>query len=62
LNPDLTTHSQVALVIKNPPVNAGDARNMGQSLGQEDPLKEGLATHFHILAQRIPWTEKHGGL
>ena len=52
----------MALVIKNPPVNAGDARNMGQSLGQEDPLKEGLATHFHILAQRIPWTEKHGGL
>ena len=29
-----------------------------QSLGQEDPLEEGLATHSSILAQRIPWTEE----
>ena len=28
-----------------------------QSLGQEDPLKEGMATHFSILPWRIPWTE-----
>ena len=62
LSPDLTTHFQAALVIKSPPANAGDASNMGQSLGQEDPLKEDLATHSHILAWRIPWTEKHGGL
>ena len=33
-----------------------------QSLGQEDPLKEGMATHFSILAQRIQWTEEPGGL
>ena len=26
------------------------------SLGQEDPLKEGMATHSSILARRIPWT------
>ena len=32
-----------------------------QSLGQEDPLKEGMATHSTILAWRIPWTEKPGG-
>jgi len=32
------------------------------SLGQEDPLKEGIATHSSILAWRIPWTEKAGGL
>ena len=32
------------------------------SLGQEDPLGEGLATHFSILAWRIPWTEEPGGL
>ena len=28
------------------------------SLGQEDPLKEGVATHSSILARRIPWTEE----
>ena len=33
-----------------------------QSLGQEDPLKEGMATHFSILAQRIQWTEEPGRL
>ena len=33
-----------------------------QSLGQEDPLEKGLATHSSILARRIPWTEEPGGL
>ena len=34
-----------------------------QSLGWEDPLKKGMATHFSILAWRIPWNfEKPGGL
>ena len=33
-----------------------------RSLGQEDPLEEGMATHSSILAWRIPWTDKHGGL
>ena len=32
------------------------------SLGQEDPLKEELATHSSILAWIIPWTEEAGGL
>ena len=32
------------------------------SLGQEDPLEEGTATHSSILAWRIPWTEELGGL
>ena len=32
------------------------------SLGQEDPLKKGMATHSSILAQRIPRTEEPGGL
>ena len=32
------------------------------SLGQEDPLKKGMATHSSILAWRIPWTEEPGGL
>ena len=32
------------------------------SLGQEDPLEKGMATHSSILALRIPWTEEPGGL
>ena len=32
------------------------------SLGQEDPLEEGMATHFSILAWRMPWIEEPGGL
>ena len=32
------------------------------SLGQEDPLEKGMATQSSILAWRIPWTEKPGGL
>ena len=28
------------------------------SLGQEDPLEEGMATHSSVLAWRIPWTEE----
>ena len=33
-----------------------------QSLGQEDPLEKGTATHSSVLARRIPWTEEPGGL
>ena len=33
-----------------------------QSLGQEDPLEEGVAIHSSILAQKIPWMEKSGKL
>ena len=33
-----------------------------QSLGWEDPLEEEMATHSHILAWEMPWTEEHGGL
>ena len=33
-----------------------------QFLGQEDPREKGTATHSSILAGRIPWTEKPGGL
>ena len=32
-----------------------------RSLGWEDPLEEGLATHSSILVWRIPWTEEPGG-
>ena len=33
-----------------------------KSLGQEDPLEEGMATHSSTLAWRIPWREEPGGL
>ena len=33
-----------------------------QSLSREDPLEEGVITHPSILARKIPWTEKPGGL
>ena len=32
------------------------------SLGQEDPLEKGLATHYSILAWRMPWTDEPGRL
>ena len=54
--------SQVAVVVTNPPANAGDGRDTGQSLIWEDPLEEEMATHSIILAWKIPWTEEPGGL
>ena len=33
-----------------------------RSMGQEDPLEKGMATHSGILAWKIPWTEKPGEL
>ena len=47
-------------MVKNPPANAGDIRDMGLlPYGErEDPLEEGMATHSRILAWRIPHTEE----
>ena len=47
----------MVLLVKNLPANAGDKRDTGSILGQEDPLEEGMTTHFSILAWRIPRTE-----
>ena len=33
-----------------------------QSLGQEDPLENGMAAHSNILSRRIPWTKEPGKL
>ena len=46
-------------MVKNPPAMQ---EMQVQSLGQEDPLEEEMATHSSILAWRIPWTEEPGGL
>ena len=48
-------------MVKNPPASAGDLETQVQSLGQKDPLEEGMATHSSILAWKIPWTEEPGG-
>ena len=42
--------------------SACNSGNTVQSLGQEDPLEKGIATHSSILAWRVPWTEEAGGL
>ena len=49
-------------MVKNPPANAGDIRDTVRSLGQEDSLEEGMATHSSILSWRISWTEGPGVL
>ena len=51
--------SLVAQVVKNPPATQ---ETPVQFLDWEDPVEEGLATHFSILAWRISWTEETGGL
>ena len=40
----------MVLLVKNLPANAGDIRDMGSIMGWEDPLEEGMATQFSILA------------
>ena len=42
--------------------NATDLGLILRSLGWEDPLGEGMATHSSILAWRMPWAEESGGL
>ena len=51
--------SLVAQMVKNLPAVQ---KTQVQSLGQEDPLEKGMATHSSILAWRIPWTEEPSGL
>ena len=49
-------------VVKNPPAKQELQETKVGSLGWEDPLEEGMATHSSILAWRIPWTEEPGRL
>ena len=50
------------LSVKNSPAMQEMEETQVQSLGGEDPLEEGMATHSSILAWRILWTEEPGGL
>ena len=54
-----STASLVAQMVKNLPAML---ETWVQSLGWEDPMEKGMATHSSILAWRIPWTEEPGGL
>ena len=47
------SHGKVSVAIRETQV---------RSLGWEDPLEKGMATHPSILAWRIPWTEEPGGV
>ena len=49
-------------MVENPPARQETQEMLFQSLGWEDPLEEEMAIHSSILAWRIPWTEKSGGL
>ena len=51
--------SLVTQMVKNLPAMQ---EHQVRSLGWEDPLEEGMATHSSILVWRIPWTEEHGRL
>ena len=56
-NPPIPWASLVAQLVKNPPAMP---EMWVQSLGWDDPLEKGTATHASILAWRIPWTIVHG--
>ena len=49
------------LTVKNPPAMQEPQKTQVRSLGQEDPLEDGMATHSSILAWRISRTEEPGG-
>ena len=49
----------VAQMVENPPVVQ---ETRVQSLGREDPLEKGMATHSSSFAWEIPWTEETGRL
>ena len=48
--------------VKNLPAVQEMQETRAGSLGHEDPLEEGMATHSSILAWRIPWAEEPDGL
>ena len=54
--------SLVVQLIKKQPGSAGGKETWVQSLGWEDPLEKGMATHSSILAREILWAEEPGGL
>ena len=60
----MATHSRIgaSLVAQTVKNQSATQETWVQSLSQADPLEKGMATHSRILAWRIPWVEKPGGL
>ena len=57
------TYKQAFLVAQTVKASARNAGDLGvRSLGQEEPLEKGVATHFSTLAWKISWMEEPGGL
>ena len=54
----VTNEGEVLLALNMPAMQKTQVR----SVGWEDPLEKGMATHPNILAWRIPWIEEPGGL
>ena len=61
-NTNTYTHSQVMLVVKNPPANAGDIRDTGSIPGSGRSPGGGHSNLLQYFAWRIPWTEEPGRL
>ena len=49
-------------MVKNPPANEGDTRDVGWILSSGRPFGVGNATHSSVLAWKVPWTKEPGGL
>ena len=56
---ELNLSTVVTQMVKNLPAMQ---ETRVQTLGWKDPLEKGMATHFSILAWKIPWTEEPGRL
>ena len=50
------------LMVKNPPANAGDTRDVGSIPHWEDTLEKRMPTYSGTVAWKIPWTEEPGRL
>ena len=59
-NPELASPQEAFLGDSDSKDSACSAGDWGQSLGQEDTLERGMATHSRILAWKTPWTEDPG--
>ena len=62
LSPLFVVISQTSLVAQTVKHLPTMQKTRVQSLGQEDPLEKGMATHSSILAWKIPWMEERGRL
>ena len=59
---DKNKYCTLTCMVKNPPAMQETQDTWVQSLGQEDPREEEMATHSSICARKIAWTEEPGGL